>query len=248
MSGGITIKVSHKPDYNLASKPDANSYPLLFEVIDTGVGISDDSQQKLFKPFSQTHAAVQRKKGGTGLGLAICKQLVELMDGEIGVISRLEKGSTFWFTVMLSIPGLSTNTSLPEPAAISVNNKRKTKIIVIEDNLLNQQLMVNILVKEGYRVDMAENGKIGFDLFRQYRHDVILMDIQMPVMDGIQATRQIREYENRNKLKKSVIIAVTAHTKVGEKQNLLDAGMNFYLSKPFKNSDLTDMLNNLNLS
>jgi CheY-like chemotaxis protein/nitrogen-specific signal transduction histidine kinase len=243
--GGVTIKVSHK---SLVPRPDANLFKLRFEVIDTGVGISEDSQQKLFKPFSQTHVAVQRKKGGTGLGLAICKQLTDLMDGEIGVISQLGKGSTFWFNIMLSIPELSSNNSSSEPAGKTISAKRKAKVIVVEDNLLNQQLIVNVLVKEGYRVDMAENGKVGFDLYKQNRYNVVLMDIQMPVMDGIQATRLIREYERKNKLNKSVIIAVTAHTKEGEKQNLMDAGMNLYLGKPFKNADLTDMLNKLKLS
>jgi len=247
--GGITIKVSPGTMNGIISKTEAASYMVRFEIIDTGVGISDDSQQKLFKPFSQTHVAVQRKKGGTGLGLAICKQLIEMMDGEIGVISRLNKGSNFWFTASLTIPEAENNLKDSESSGKSIRSyNRKTKVIVIEDNLLNQQLTVNILVKEGYKVDMAENGKVGLDLYIKNHYDVVLMDIQMPVMDGIQATRLIREYEQKHKLKKSVIIAVTAHTKEGEKQNLLDAGMNLYLSKPFKNSDLTEMLNNLSLS
>jgi PAS domain S-box-containing protein len=246
--GGITIKVSPDPVYDSIPKMDTTSYQVRFEICDTGVGISMDSQQKLFKPFSQTHAAVQRKKGGTGLGLAICKQLIELMDGEIGVTSHVDKGSNFWFTARLSVPEDKTNTISAEPFGKSINNKKKARVIVIEDNLLNQQLTVNILVKEGYKVDMAENGKVGLDLYVKNQYDVVLMDIQMPVMDGIQATRLIREFEHKNKLKKSVIIAVTAHTKEGEKQNLLDAGMDHYLSKPFKNSDLIDMLTNLRLS
>jgi two-component system, sensor histidine kinase len=246
--GGITVKVSHKQDYNLVSATDSIFYMVQFEVIDTGIGISKDSQQKLFKPFSQTHAAVQRKKGGTGLGLAICKQLTEMMNGEIGVISHLGKGSTFWFSATLSTFELNMQSSSAEPLGKLIYNKLKTKVIVIEDNLLNQQMTVNILVKEGYRVDMAENGKVGFDLYKKNRYDLVLMDIQMPVMDGIQATRLIRDYEKKNKLKKSVIIAVTAHTKEGEKQNLIDAGMNLYLSKPFKTIDLTEMLHNLKLS
>jgi PAS domain S-box-containing protein len=242
--GGVTIKLSHATEYD--SNP--LSWRVRFEVIDTGIGISKDSQQKLFKPFSQTHAAVQRKKGGTGLGLAICKQLIELMDGEFGVISHLGKGSTFWFAVLLSGSESPSNTASSKSTGKSIQKKRNARIIVIEDNLLNQHLTVNILFKEGYLVDMAENGKIGLELYIKKPYDVVLMDIQMPVMDGIQATRLIREYEKKNKLKKSIIIAVTAHTKEGEKQNLMDAGMDFYLSKPFKTSDLIDLITNLKLS
>jgi CheY-like chemotaxis protein/nitrogen-specific signal transduction histidine kinase len=247
-TGGITIRVSHEADGDPASGFDLNTCLVRFEVIDTGVGISEDSQQKLFKPFSQTHAAVQRKKGGTGLGLAISKQLTEMMEGEIGVISHLDKGSNFWFSVKLSISGVNLASEPAEPAVKSIKANSKTQIIVVEDNLLNQQMAVNILVKEGYRVDMAENGKIGLELYKKNRYPIVLMDIQMPVMDGIQATRLIREYENKNNLKKSIIIAVTAHTKEGEKQKLLDAGMDFYLSKPFKRLDLVEMINNLKLS
>lgn len=246
--GGITVRVSHKPHPEIVNSTDSPLYQLLFEVIDTGVGISLDSQQKLFKPFSQTHIAVQRKKGGTGLGLAICKQLTELMEGQIGVTSSLGNGTTFWFTVLLSLPEVKTNdedsTKSDKPRVI----RPKKTILVVEDNMLNMQLTVNILVKEGYRVDMAENGKVGLDLYKQNLYDIILMDIQMPVMDGIQATRLIREYEAKNRHKSSTIVAVTAHTKEGEKQKLLEAGMDDYLSKPFKSADLKELINNIEIS
>jgi len=246
-NGGITVRVSHKPHPDLTNSPGSTLYQLLFEVIDTGVGISEDSQQKLFKPFSQTHIAVQRKKGGTGLGLAICKQLTEMMEGEIGVTSSLGVGSTFWFTVIFSIPVIKTDDQPEDIIVKTKTNHRKKTILVVEDNLLNQQLTVNILVKEGYRVDMAENGKIGLDLYKQNLYNIILMDIQMPVMDGIQATRMIREYEAKNRLRHSTIVAVTAHTKEGEKQKLLEAGMDDYLSKPFKSADLKELINNLDI-
>lgn len=246
--GGITVRVSHMPKAELVNSSNASHYQLLFEVIDTGVGISPDSQQKLFKPFSQTHIAVQRKKGGTGLGLAICKQLTEMMEGEIGVISSLGNGSTFWFTVLFSVPEEKTIEGKVDATVNTKYNHRKKTILVVEDNLLNQQLTVNILVKEGYRVDMAENGKIGLDLYKQNHYDIILMDIQMPVMDGIQATRLIREYEAKNRHRKSTIVAVTAHTKEGEKQKLLEAGMDDYLSKPFKSGDLKEMINKIDIS
>jgi PAS domain S-box-containing protein len=246
--GGITIKVSQTSEPYPLSVDDANTCFVKFEVIDTGIGISEDSQDKLFKPFSQTHAAVQRKQGGTGLGLAICKQLVELMNGQIGVTSQIDKGSNFWFIVQFLNPQLKIQTPSDNKLENLVTKNRNIKILVVEDNLLNQQLLVNILIKEGYIVDMAENGRIGVDLFKKNRYNVVLMDIQMPIMDGIQATRIIREYETKNKRRKSVIVAVTAHTKEGEQQKLFDAGMDIYLSKPFKTLQLTNLLNELNLS
>ena len=247
-TGGVTIRVSHKSSSKMVTDIDLIASKVKFEVIDTGVGISEESQDKLFKPFSQTHVAVQRKKGGTGLGLAICKQLVEMMDGEIGILSNINKGSNFWFTVILPVSEKIAITDTSVNIRETNVKKRAAKIIVVEDNLLNQQLIVNILVKDGYRVAMAENGKVGFDLYKANHYDIVLMDIQMPVMDGIQATRLIRDYEIRNKLKKSIIIAVTAHTKDGEKQKLIDAGMDLYLSKPFSNSELTNMIGKINLS
>ncbi len=245
--GGVTIKVEHKEEKYFGSFKNAVPCTIKFEIIDTGLGITSESIDKLFKPFSQTHSAIQRKHKGTGLGLAICKQLVELMEGEIGVNSEVEKGSTFWFTVRLLNPDV--NNIAAENARILDNlNSRSSRILVVEDHLLNKQLMINILTRAGYTAHAAENGKVGYDLYKLNHYDAILMDIQMPIMDGIQATRLIREYEVKNNLKKSVIIAVTAHTKEGEQQKLFDAGMDFYLSKPFKSSELTGLLNDLKLT
>ena len=117
--------------------------------------------------------------------------------------------------------------------------------MIVEDNVLNQQLTTNILVKNGHKADVAENGKVGLDLFKNNNYDVVLMDIQMPVMDGIQATRLIREYESYNDYKKTKIIAVTAHARDGEQQKLIDAGIDQYLGKPFKSAELLSILENL---
>jgi len=244
-NGGITIKVSHETLNHLSTKKNLTSCIINFEVIDTGVGIAESSQNKLFKPFSQTHSAVQRKQGGTGLGLAICKQLVELMNGEIGISSEVNKGSNFWFNVRMQIPS-SIDQSEQTKKSKQVPNKKQLKILIVEDNILNQQLTTNILVKNGFITDVAENGKVGLDLFKNNNYDVVLMDIQMPVMDGIQATRLIREYESYNEHKKSKIIAVTAYTRDGEQQKLFDAGIDQYLSKPFKSAELISILDNLN--
>lgn len=239
--GGITIKVGHKILNHLDKNKNLTSFILHVEVIDTGIGIAPPSQEKLFKPFSQTHAAAQRKQGGTGLGLAICKQLVELMDGEIGITSEIKKGSNFWFKVKMQIPqSIDHAEEFKNPKKVS--NNKQLKILIVEDNILNQQLTTNILVKNGHKTDVAENGKIGLDLFKRNNYDVVLMDIQMPVMDGIQATRLIREYESYNDHKKTKIIAVTAFSRDGEQQKLLDAGIDQYLGKPFKSADLLTIL------
>ncbi len=241
--GGITINVSHKILNHQNNNKNLKYCIIKFEVIDTGIGIAASSQDKLFKAFSQTHAAAQRKQGGTGLGLAICKQLVELMDGEIGISSEVNKGSNFWFTVKMQIP--SSIEPDEKKRTIKPNNKKPLKVLIVEDNILNQQLTTNILVKNGYTTDVAENGKVGLDLFKSNNYDVVLMDIQMPVMDGIQATRLIREYESYNDHKKTKIIAVTAHTRDGEQQNLIDTGIDQYLGKPFKSTELLSLLENL---
>jgi len=239
--GGITIKLNLEILNHLNNKKNLTSCILNFEVIDTGIGIAKSSQDKLFKAFSQTHAAAQRKQGGTGLGLAICKQLVELMDGEIGISSEIKKGSNFWFNVRMEIPSSIEHSSVTKKPK-KITNKKQLKVLIVEDNLLNQQLTTNILVKNGHAADVAENGKVGLNLFKNNNYDVVLMDIQMPVMDGIQATKLIREYESYNDYKRTKIIAVTAHSRDGEQQKLLDAGIDQYLSKPFKTSELISIL------
>jgi len=244
--GGITIKVGHKILNHLDKNKNLTSFILNVDVVDTGIGIAQSSQEKLFKPFSQTHAAAKRKQGGTGLGLAICKQLVELMDGEIGITSEIEKGSNFWFKVKMQIPQSIDHTEeVKKPKKISY--KKQLKVLIVEDNILNQQLTTNILVKNGHSADVAENGKVGLGLFKRNNYDVVLMDIQMPVMDGIQATRLIREYESYNDHKKTQIIAVTAFSRDGEQQKLLDAGIDQYLGKPFKSAELLSLLDNLDV-
>lgn len=228
--GGIHIKIDLIEQHNGTIK-------LKFNVIDTGVGISPESQDKLFKAFSQTHAAVERKKKGTGLGLVICKNIVMLMNGEIGIDSSINKGSNFWFTANFQLPDKSLKSNTSEK-----NLQMDDKILLVEDNLLNQHLTTTILGKQGYKTDIADNGKIGVQMFQKKFYKIILMDIQMPEMDGIEATRLIREYEATNYSTKSTIIAVTAHAKEAEKELLFEAGMNHYLRKPFKPDELLALL------
>jgi PAS domain S-box-containing protein len=234
--GSITIKIS-------VLNQSKTKCALKFEIIDTGIGITKENQKKLFLPFSQTKDALLRKQDGTGLGLAISKQLVNLMDGDIGVISKVRNGSNFWFTANFEIE-LNTKPVNPE-SPVDSNKLIDPKILLVEDNPLNVQLTLNILKKDGYKADVAENGKIGVELFKKNKYDVVLMDIQMPVMDGIEATRVIRKFETQMKLNQATIIAITAHAKEGEKSNLFNAGMNHYISKPFKPRQLLDIIHKL---
>jgi len=235
--GEIDVRVLHH-----SVNAGQNHKEIKFEVTDTGIGISKESQEKLFKAFSQTHSSVLMEKGGSGLGLAISKQLVELMGGEIGVESEPNKGSTFWFTIATS--GMKENETVKTSIPLAKNkvSNNNIHVLVVEDNLLNQRLTTNILLKEGFDVEVADNGEIGLEKYKSNNFDVVLMDIQMPVMDGIRATRLIRQFEAETAHKKAMIIAITAYAKEGEKQRLFDAGMDFYLNKPYKPAELLKII------
>ena len=225
---------------------DADSLRLKFSVIDTGEGISFEERDKLFRDFSQANDSITRKYGGTGLGLSICKQLVTMMGGEIGLESAKGKGSNFWFTIVfdrdkeLEIKTLKTPISIKKEIIIDEN---VLSVLLVEDNLLNQKFAAAILKKAGHEIDIAENGEIGVDLYTKNKYDIVLMDIQMPVMDGIEATRNIRKYEKENKLKRTKIVAVTAYAMEGDEDRFLSAGIDEYLAKPYKAMDLIALLN-----
>jgi len=233
--GNVTIKID-------TLKSDKDYTVLKFSVIDTGIGISKQGQEKLFQAFSQIDSTTTRKYGGTGLGLAIAKNLTALMDGEIGVESQEGKGSTFWFTATLKRnPKVDDIVQKEMPAK---DKKHKPlNILLVEDNLLNQKFALATLRKEGHTVDIAENGEVATKLFMQHKYDLILMDIQMPVMDGIEATKEIRKYEMSHKIKDQIkIIAITAYVMERDRSMCLGAGMNEYLAKPFKPGELIQLI------
>ncbi len=226
----------------------STSYTFKFKVIDTGIGILEKEKQHLFKTFSQLEDSTSRKYGGTGLGLAISKKLSQLMDGEIGVESEIGVGSTFWFTAVLE-KSLETETKveIKKPQTIEPQS-RSLSVLLVEDNLLNQKFASATLRKQGHIIDIAENGKTAIDKFEKNEYDLILMDIQMPIMDGITASRKIREIEKRRNSKSKVkILAVTAYAMENDRQKCLTAGMDEYLTKPFKPDELCDMINKLKL-
>jgi signal transduction histidine kinase len=214
----------------------------LIKVIDTGIGIPESANARIFAEYLQADDTTARQYGGTGLGLSIAKRLVELMNGEIGFESEVGKGSTFWFTASLLI-GKEPPYSLEDKDAIRLDDNDKYSILIAEDNLINQKVVIATLKKMGHRMEIADDGKIAFEMHKKKRYDVILMDIQMPVMDGFESTRLIREWENKSGFEKPVsIIAMTANAMKEDREKCLSAGMDNYISKPFKAVELSRML------
>ncbi len=211
---------------------------ILFNVSDTGIGISDEGKQHLFKEFSQTESSISRRYGGTGLGLAISKNLISLMNGEIGVESELNKGSNFWFRLPLKES---------EATFKDVDNNEvrlpKLKILLAEDNNINQKVAFLTLKQLGYTCDLAVDGKEAFEMQKDNNYDLILMDMQMPVIDGLQATILIREYEQTTqKSTPAYVVALTANAMAEDKQLCFTAGMNNFLSKPFTENELRQII------
>lgn len=231
--GTIKIRVS-------ALIPSENQTFFRFEVQDSGIGISPEAIEKLFQPFTQVDASTTRKFGGTGLGLSISKQLIELMNGSIGVTSEQGKGSTFWFNLVLDH---DTNINI-KTNHISPNLKNENsgyKILVAEDNPVNQQFAKALLKKLNYDADIVANGELAVQALDQKHYDLILMDCQMPVLDGYEATKKIRNHTN-DSIKDIPIIAMTANALTGDRDKCLQSGMSDYLSKPVRPNDLSAML------
>ena len=212
---------------------------LCFEVADNGIGISAQAKAKLFQSFQQADASTTRQYGGTGLGLVICKQLVELMNGEIGVESEPGHGSTFWFTVQLDLATRALPQVNPGRAAVCTQQLTGTRILLAEDNAFNQQIAIELLEDAGAIVCLANNGKEALDLLRQASFDCVLMDVQMPVLDGMEATRQIRL---DSQLAALPVIAMTANASNEDRQRCVDGGMDDFVSKPIQPQLLYDTI------
>lgn len=223
--GSITVNA-------VATEETDSSATVLFTVSDTGNGIPDDKINRIFDLFTQASEETSRQYGGTGLGLSLVKKLVELQNGTVSVQSKIREGSMFSFKLPFKkIPAADI-------AAAAINKqpeqKRAARILVAEDNLLNQMLVQHFSSKHGFETDVAENGKIALEKLKANSYDVILMDIQMPEMDGYEATTIIRDV-----LKSDIpIIAFTAHALDGEKEKCISLGMNDFITKPFDPADL----------
>ncbi len=214
-------------------KSDEKSSLVKFEVIDSGIGIPKDKQDRIFESFSQVDSSTTRKFGGTGLGLTISKQLAAMMGGEVGVNSEIGKGSTFWFTARLQhSEQQAETTTIEEIKTGSIGEKLKElNILVAEDNVINQKLACKLLEKNGHKVTIVENGELAVNAFRENEYDIILMDMQMPEMDGLEATREIRKLEEGDG-HRIPIIALTANAMKGDREECLASGMDEYVTKP----------------
>lgn len=224
---------------------------LHFVVSDTGIGIAPEKQSLIFTAFSQADNSTTRKFGGTGLGLTICMQLVHLMGGEIWVESILGQGSQFHFTARLARgePWIRTegaaltviDTIFPESPTAGVPGPRKLRVLLTEDNAVNQKIASRVLEKQGHLVTIAGNGRQALAALTAAQFDVVLMDVQMPEMDGFEATAAIRASE-RETGEHIPIIAMTAHAMQGDRERCIEAGMDHYVSKPLKIAELLALL------
>jgi PAS domain S-box-containing protein len=245
---------------------------LRFSVSDTGIGIPQDRMQILFSPFTQVDSSTTRKYGGTGLGLAISKQLAELMGGRIGVESKEAVGSTFWFTAIFKAQGIgrsavenwvskkgnlrsscrsdSSDRSVSKTASEEFIEKASggddvcdnARILVAEDNTINQKVAQAMIKKMGYDVDIVANGQETINALQLVPYDLVLMDCQMPEMDGFEATRRIRQEESRVINPRIPIIAMTASAMSGDREKCLRAGMDDFIAKPVRKEELEEML------
>ena len=243
-TGRVLLRVS--------SEPDAGEFEYItFEVVDTGIGISPRKQRQVFESFTQEDGSTTRRYGGTGLGLSISKQLVEMMNGRIHLDSEPGAGSTFSFRLRMrvdrsgSLDGLeSTFTHVYGDLEGRSSNLKplQGRVLVAEDNAVNQAVAVGMLDAMGVESAVAWDGREALELFRSESFDAILMDCQMPVMDGFQAASAIREIESRTRRHPIRIIAVTANAMAGDMEKCIAAGMNDYLRKPFKGEQLNAAL------
>jgi signal transduction histidine kinase/ActR/RegA family two-component response regulator len=225
-------------------KGEGQSAWLRFEVQDTGVGIPPEKQAGIFDAFTQADSSVTRQYGGTGLGLAICKRLVELMGGQIGVYSQPGQGSCFWFEVPLPVVQENApeeTTAQPSGSALNSHELDGVRVLLVEDNPVNQKVAIRMLQKLGCVVELAENGQQALEKLERASYDIVLMDMQMPVMDGLTATRLLRQREQQTG-HHQVVIALTANAMQTDRELCLDAGMDDYLSKPLTLDALQVML------
>jgi len=208
-----------------------------FQVEDTGIGIDEDKQQHIFESFAQAAANTTRKFGGTGLGLTITKRLLNLMGSEVKVKSEIGKGSTFYFTLQLKNSSAVFNNNTNDQFKIETKSLKGVKILIVEDNLINVLLAKQYMKLWDVEADVAENGEIALTLVQTNTYAMVLMDLQMPVMDGYQTTVAIRELPDE-KYKKLPIIALTASAMLDIKDQAFVVGMNDYVSKPFNPDEL----------
>lgn len=228
-----------------STREDIATFRIIVE--DTGIGIPQEAIPTLFERFTQVESAYSRRFHGTGLGLAIVKNLVETMGGEVGVTSKLGKGSRFWFTIPLPIDKTKkniekTNEPVPNKIQLTFSRPYSTRILVVEDNKLNQRVLQMMLQDFNCQIDIANNGEEAIRLFKKNKYHLIFMDIGLPDMDGMKLTRKLRELE-KNKNSVTPILALTAHVLEEDRVACLNAGASDVLLKPIMREHLVTALN-----
>jgi len=243
------IKFTAQGLISVRIEAEANNFSaaLKISVEDSGIGLSQEQHVHIFDSFVQADSSTTKDYGGTGLGLAICSQLVQLMGGKIGVESELEKGARFWFTVELGIPEIKEFVETPIISDIGSDGhvlpQFDTHVLVAEDNPTNQIVAEGMLTYFGCQVDLVSDGHEAVVAASNYHFDLIFMDCQMPKLDGYEATRKIRKNQSLSGVKSTPIVALTAQAMKSDRDQCLRAGMNDYLSKPFDERQLVEILN-----
>lgn len=233
--GGVSLKIE-------ALTCNETHVRLRFTVIDSGIGIAPEAQPLLFQAFSQADSSISRRFGGTGLGLSICKKIIEMQGGSIGVESVLDQGSQFWFELTFARAAKAEVVS-EVLAVVPPKTKRTLHILLAEDNEINQKVAVALLKKAGHTVQIAQNGHEAVLAVQNEVFDVVLMDMHMPEMDGLAATRAIRSMPKPAST--LPIVALTAAGALSDIQTCMDAGMNYFLVKPFRMERLSSILQEL---
>ncbi|MFK7806450.1 MAG: response regulator [Saprospiraceae bacterium] len=244
---GNAIKFTDKGkvsiDLSLLKKT-AHTVIIRFAIRDTGIGISKDKFETIFKSFSQADAATTRKFGGTGLGLSITKRMLELQESEIQLESELGEGSTFFFDLKMPL-GKATKKYADKPSPIAIPSDiqfENNSVLLVEDNKINIMVAMKFLKKWGLNVDVAENGQIALDLIQEKDYDLVLMDLDMPVMDGYEATAAIRA-SSLERINRLPVIALSASAVSDFREKAMEIGMNEYVTKPFVPEELYSVLN-----
>ncbi len=237
---GNAIKFTHKGGVTIEVGVESETADLIilhFKINDTGIGIAGDMHERIFEAFTQAEASTTRRYGGTGLGLAICRDLVELMHGRIWVESQPEVGSTFHFTIACGrTSGISIKPKTPRTDPV-VTAHASMKVLVVEDGHVNQLVSARMLEKRGHIVTLASSGEEAIDFFNSNQFDAILMDVQMPGMNGLEATARIRQIE-QTQGGHVPVVAMTANAMKGDRELCIAAGMDDYLAKPLRSAEL----------
>ncbi|MBL8470843.1 MAG: response regulator [Rhodocyclaceae bacterium] len=232
-AGSVAVRV------DVAASGEAEFCLLAVAVTDTGIGIAEQHQARIFDAFAQADNSTTRRYGGTGLGLAISSQLARLMGGDLKVQSALGQGSTFSFTARLR------HATQPAPQAVAPATPAPAaglRILLAEDHPVNQKFALALLGKWGHSVELAENGRIAVDLYARERFDIVLLDLHMPEMSGLEAVAEMRAFETGSRRARTPVIALTASAMQGDRERCLEAGMDDYLSKPLKPQELREKL------